>query len=198
MHLPRSLSGLMALASLALLSISAQPAQSATVRQMNLEEMVGRAGMIFRGTIVDVRPGTVQIGGGELPTVIYTVRVDEPFKGTFDEAKGVAVAEIQMVGELKPLVAGNVRRLSILPELPSFQIGHDYLILTTPPSSYGLSTTVGLGQGAFQLTGKSGSEVAANEFNNVGLWNGMNVSVQGGGAVPYADLAAQIRQLLGQ
>lgn len=198
MHVPRSLTGLMALASLALLSVSVQPAQSATVRQMNLEQLVGNAYTIFRGTIVDVRPGTVQIGGGELPTVIYTVRVDEPFKGSFDEAKGVAVAEIQMVGELKSLVAGDVRRLSILPELPQFQIGRDYLILTTQPSSYGLSTTVGLGQGAFQLTGKSGSEVAANEFNNVGLWNGMNVSVQGGGAVPYADLATQIRQILGQ
>jgi hypothetical protein len=196
MHLYRSLSVRLALAAVAVLS--ALPVGAATVQQMNLAEMVGNADKIYRGTILDVRPGSVEIGGGQLPTVIYTIRVDEPFKGTFDEAKGVAVTEVQMVGELKPLVVGDVRRLSILPELPKFQIGHDYLILTTPPSPIGLSTTVGLGQGAFQLTGKAGAEVATNEFNNVGLYRGMDVSVQGGGAVTYADLADQIRTLLGQ
>ena len=196
MPLYRSLSVRLAPAAMAVLS--ALPAGAATVQQMNLAELVGNADKIIRGTIIDMRPSSVEIGGGQLPTVIYTIRVDEAFKGTFDEAKGVAVTEVQMVGELKPLVVDNVRRLSILPELPKFQIGHDYLILTTPPSPFGLSTTVGLGQGAFQLTGKAGAEVATNEFNNIGLFRGMNVSVQGGGAVAYADLAAQIRTLLGQ
>ena len=78
-----------------------------------------------------------------------------------------------MVGKLKPPDCRHPRASSIC---PSSSVGHDYLLLTTPPSPIGLSTTIGLGQGSFQITGKAGQEMATNEDNNLGLLDiGMNV-----------------------
>lgn len=200
MSRPTFRSGALALIALAALWT---PARAATVQQMNLEDMVGRAGAIFRGTVLDVREGTLQAGGGEIPTVTYRLRVDEAFKGTFQEVKGERIAEVRMIGTLKPAEAsGAVRQLPVLPELPRLQVGSDYLLLTTPPSVIGLSTTVGLGQGAFQLTGKPGQELALNGNANLGLFSGMNgasrtaVAAPESGPLPYSVLADTIRAIV--
>jgi hypothetical protein len=75
--------------------------------------------------------------------------------------------------------------LSALPELPELGVGEDYVLFTTKPSAVGLSTTVGLGQGAFKLfVSEDGEELAANELNNAGLFNG---------PVTYTQLASAIR-----
>ena len=180
------------------------PLSATTVLQMNLEQMVDRADKIFRGTVMDVREGTLQVGGGELPVVTYRIRVDESFRGTFQEVKGMQVAEIKMLGKLKPQAASPVRAGSIIPELPRLQVGQDYLLLTTAPSTVGLSTTIGLGQGRFELRGKPGQEVAVNDNKNLGLFRGMESAAaaksaaQSEGPVPYAALATIIRDIVSQ
>jgi hypothetical protein len=175
------------------------PLSAATVLQMDLGQMVGRADRIFRGTVLDVREGTVQAGGGELPVVIYRLRVEESFKGTFEEVKGLSIAEIKMVGKLKAVDTSTARFLSALPELPKLRVGQAYLLLTTAPSAVGLSTTVGLGQGAFTVIGKPGQELAVNGNNNLGL--GLETTgfapPPSVGPVPYSTLAEQIRGHLG-
>jgi hypothetical protein len=65
-------------------------------------------------------------------------------------------------------------------------------LFATPPSSIGLSTTVGLGQGAFKVFAANGGMAAVNEFNNAGL--GLN----GDGPIAYSVLSAKINALLGQ
>lgn len=177
------------------------PLAAATVIQMNLAEMVDRADRIFRGTVLDVREGTVSVGGGELPTVTYRIRVDESFKGTYQEVKGVRIAELKMVGKLKSSATSPVRRFSVLSDLPKLDVGRDYLLLTTPRSAIGLSTMVGLGQGRFELQGKAGQEVAVNDNKNLGLFRGMGTGFaastnQPEGPVPYQDLAGLIRGLV--
>jgi hypothetical protein len=179
------------------------PLSAATVIQMNLAEMVGRAGLIFRGTVLDAREGTVQVGGGTLPVVTYRVRVDDELKGTFDEVKGVPVAEIKMLGKLKPATSGSLRSLGPVADLPRLEVGQEYLLLTTPRSAVGLSTIVGLGQGRFVLQGKRGQEVALNDNHNRGLFRGMDTGPSGvgstpEGAVPYAVLADLIRDIVGE
>lgn len=179
------------------------PLSAATVIQMNLEEMVGRADLIFRGTVLDARESTLQVGGGTLPVVTYRIRVDDEFKGTFGEVKGVPVAEIKMLGKLKPASSGSVRSPGPLADLPRLVVGQEYLLLTTPPSAVGLSTTVGLGQGRFVLQGKRGQEVALNDNHNSGLFRGMDTGPSGvastpEGAVPYAVLADLIRDIVGE
>jgi hypothetical protein len=182
------------------------PLSAATVIQMNLGDMVDRADKIFRGTVLEVREGTVQAGGGELPIVTYRIRVDEAFKGTFEEVKGLQIAEITMLGKLKVTNTSPVRRSADILDLPRLDVGQDYLLLTTASSAIGLSTTVGLGQGRFEVQGKPGQETVVNDNENLGLFNGMDAtgfgagvdSLPEGGPLPYNSVAAVIRNLVGQ
>lgn len=167
-----------------------QPADATTVLRLNLEQMVSRAGNIFRATVLDVRGGTIDVGGGKLPTTTFTLRVDESFKGSFD--KEGATVEITVVGSIKrePVMIGSHQRFSVLPEVPRLDIGSDYLLMTTTPSPAGLSTTVGLGQGAFSIFVSNRQELAVNAVGNA--------NIDQPGAIAYSQLAADIRALLGQ
>ncbi|HYG64449.1 MAG TPA: hypothetical protein VEL74_17860 [Thermoanaerobaculia bacterium] len=188
-----------------LLTASTLPLAAVTVRQMNLEEMVDNADKIFRGTVLDVRETTVNAGGGELPVVVYRLRVDESFKGSYQTVKGIQVAEVRMLGKLKTATStgSKVRFQGFIPELPNLQVGHDYLLLTTASSAIGLSTTVGLGQGRFELSGKAGQEVAINGNNNRGLFGdplaegSSRAAAPPEGPLPYTFLANTIRGLVG-
>ena len=182
------------LAAAAFLILTAQ-VHATIMLQMNLEEMTERAGTIFRGTVISVQQGTIEAGGAELPTVTYRFKVEELFKGQASEVKGdKAVMEVRMIGSLKSdqvSVDGKVK-FSVFRDVPRLNKGGDYLLFTTPESSIGLSTTVGLGQGAFKVSPIEGELQAVNEFNNSGL--GLN----GAGPVKYVDMSARIHALLGQ
>lgn len=162
--------------------------------KMDLGELVQRSDMIFRGTVIDVEQSSVEAGGGELPMVVYRLHVEEMLKGEADVVKGdEAYVEIRMVGSIKDEVPqGDLQRFSMFRDVPRLRMGSDYLLLTTPESSIGLSTTVGLGQGAFSVFSRDKTDYAVNQFDNAGL------GIDGGGAVPYADLVAAIKGLMGQ
>lgn len=201
MHPRRPCAALWVVVALAVLVIG--PAYAATVRQMNLEQMAGNAGQIFRGTVLDAREGTVRAGGGNLPTVTYILRVEEAFKGTFEVVKGQKIARIQMIGKLKTAKSGARHSVSPLPELPKLELGHDYLLLTTTPSAIGLSTTVGLAQGAFSVSGKPGQETAVNGADNLGLFaqsrlKTLAAAPAASGPIPYTTLANALRGIVGQ
>ncbi len=169
--------------------------QATMILQLNLEEMTDRAGKIFRGTVVGIEMGTIEAGGGELPTVTYRFKVDELYKGEPTLVKGDdAMIEIRMVGTLKPERADENGRIkfSVFRDIPTFKEGGDYLLFTSSESAIGLCTTIGLGQGAFKVFQGDGEMQAVNEFNNAGL--GLN----GPGPVRYATLSAKINELLGQ
>jgi hypothetical protein len=163
---------------------------SVAMLHFSLEEMVQRADMVFRGTVIDLSPGTVVGGGGELPAVTYWFRVDQAFKGSFQDKGDVQFVEVQMLGDLKGEVSsGDVQRLTALPSPPQLRVGSDYLLLLTPTSAIGLSAPVGLGQGSFEILMLDKQEWAVNEYHNAGLFDG---------PVPYDALAGQIEQLVGQ
>ena len=181
----------------ALGSLAENVSASMAVRHMNLQQMCGAAARIFRGTVLGVKDGAVTVGGARIATVVYSVRVDEAFKGSFETFKGETIATLQMIRPAKAPQLGPVRRLSGFDDLPHFERGHDYLILATAQSVAGLSTPVGLGQGAFKVGGKVGQEIAVNGNNNVGLYVGMNVA-PARGPVAYSALRSQIRNLVGR
>ena len=161
---------------------------NASLLHFSLEEMVDRADKVFRGTVVDVSTGTVAVGGGELPIVIYKLRVEEAFKGSFQSKGDVQYVELRMAGNLKEAPEqGDLYKFSVLPDPPNLQMGRDYLLLTTAPSAIGLSTTVGLGQGSFGVYSFDKQEWAKNEFDNAGLYDG---------AVLYEELTGDIEQLV--
>lgn len=176
--------------SLALVALAAWPAAGTTVLKMDLDGLVTNADRIFRGTVIAVEPGTLALGGGEMPTVTFRIAVEETFKGEF-EGKEAEVVEMTVVGNLKQDgPSGGLVRFANLPEPPALVRGGDYLIFATQPSEAGLSTAVGLGQGAFKIyLGAGRQELAVNELGNLGLFDG---------PVAYSTLADEIRQRVGE
>jgi hypothetical protein len=181
-------------ATVALICALAIAADASNVVHMTLRDLVARADRIVRGTVLDANEGTVFAGGGNLPVVTYRIRVDEALKGAVDGE----VIEVRLLTPTKAFAAGPHRRASVLRDLPRFSVGRDYLFVLTQPSRIGLSTTVGLGQGLFQLRGRTGQEEAINEANNLGLFAGLADAPQTPGPVSYAALTKQIRALMGR
>jgi hypothetical protein len=170
-------------------------AEASNVVHMTLRDLVARGDRIVRGTVLAADEGTVAAGGGNLPIVNYRIRVDEALKGSVASGD---VIEVSLLAPSKQISAGPDRRASLLRELPRFAVGRDYLFVLTRPSRIGLSTTVGLGQGLFELRGRPGQEQAVNEANNLGLFSGMSGGPATPGPVNYASLAKQIRALVGR
>ncbi|MGH8638377.1 MAG: hypothetical protein ACREUZ_14675 [Burkholderiales bacterium] len=170
-------------------------AASMIVRHLSLQQMCHAAGRIFRGTVLGVSDGMVVAGGGQLSTIVYRVRVDEQFKGSFEIIKGQRIATLQML-QARKRQPGLFRNFAMLDGLPTLREGHDYLILATTPSAAGLSTTVGLEQGVFKVAGKAGRETAVNGNDNVGLDAGANAAARG--PMPYASLRSSIHRFLGR
>lgn len=152
----------------------------------NLQDLCYRSAQILRGTVVDVTQEYVAVGGGQLPVLHYKMRVTEAFKGQFPTEKGVPVAEFNMVGTLKNLKDGAPS----IPGLPMLQKGGDYLLMIAPAGPVGITSTMGLRQGCFEVAGKAGQETVLNGYNNLGLFSGMQISTtQTRGPVAYSTVA---------
>ena len=152
----------------------ASPGETTTIKRMDLAEMAQKAGFIFRGTVVEVDKGSITTSGHKIPIITYQIRVAEQLKGRFPAASGGATM----------LTIRSVNMKVI--ELPQLIVGQEYLLLTTTPSSIGLSTVVGLGQGVFRLYGDGNTQLAVNGLSNQGLAPGVR------GPVPYDDLVERI------
>ena len=187
-----------ALGALAVL-VAIAPLSATILKQMNLADLAGNANRIFSGTVIEIGKGDLAVGGGKVATVTYRVIVDNSFRGDFVEKEGIRVAEFTMVTNPGPRRSGNQVSFSVLPTLPDIQMGQRYLFFTTAPSSVGLSTTVGLGQGCVRITGDPGEEITTNEFDNLGLFRGMSApGMPERGPIAYSRLVQQIDALLGR
>jgi hypothetical protein len=187
---------LTALVSIAFAVCGLQSASATTVIAVNLDELTSHADRIFCGTVIDVRAGTVEAGGGTLPITIYRLRVNETFKGQYlQAAKGGPVVEIRTIGSPKPVrINDHLELLSFFADVPRLELGEEYLLFTTTPSSVGLSTTVGLGQGCFRVQRRQGKEaLVVNGFNNDGLFRGMRNVKQSKGPMALSELSQRIR-----
>lgn len=173
--------------------LGASTLHAAIVAQMNLEEMVARADQVFTGEVLGVSEGRVAAGGGEVPTVTYRLKVIEAFKGEFDNSKGESIAEVTMVGTLKQILSGR----HPITDFPILVQGGEYLLLVAPAGPTGLTTTMGLGQGAFAVTNAGNVKQALNGASNVGLFDGMDTQMQGGVPADYNELTREIRGLVG-
>ena len=189
----------------AMLAAVTVPAGAGMILKMNLSQLTDRADAIFRGHVLSAEPGKISIGGGSLPTVTYRLRVDEAFKGKFDAKENAAPeVEITMLGTHKAAIrnSGPTRLFSSLPEVPKLRVGEDYVLFATAPGKSGLRAPVGLGQGSFRIfLGANKTELAANEINNLGLFDGgssVQRSAASQGPVTYTRLAAAVAAELGK
>jgi hypothetical protein len=193
----------------ALAAMLAPLLHASTVLQLNLAELVNRADRIYRGKVLSVTEGVIDVAGGRLPVVTYRVAVDDLLRGNVAVVKGLRIAELRMLGKPRPIRRGNLQFVSSLPDLPELTVGEEYLLFATRPSAIGLSTTVGLGQGFFSIRRENSQVVAVNGANNHGLFRGMAAppaaaatpqapaaAVTGTGPVAYDELARMIRGLL--
>jgi hypothetical protein len=176
---------------------------AASVEHLTLTEIVDRADRIVRGTVIAADEGRIAAGGGLLPVVVYRIQVAEVVKGSINGN----VLEIRLLSPGKGATARS-REASLFRDLPEFRVGQEYLLALTRPSAIGLSTTVGLGQGAFELRGAAGREEAVNQWNNLGLLTD-SLAVAGApaarpaaraarpdGPLPYTRLLNEIRARL--
>ena len=172
--------------------VSAPRVEATTVKHVDLGHMAASAARVFRGTVTDVRPGTVKVGGGELATTVYRIRVTETFKGEFATFKDITYADVEMIGGIKAEPASNgVRHFSAFRDMPRLERGRDYLLFLTAESSVALSSPVGLAHGCFDIDTSIPSQPTANRMNNAGLQAGIEK-----GPLPYAELAARVRAIL--
>lgn len=166
------------------------------VLHQNLAEMVAEADRIYRGTVTSIEAGDVDINGTLVPATTYRIRITDHFKGAVDQEKDdLRIAELRVVGTMKKFLRteGDFAQLPVLPELPRLEVGEEYLLFTNSPNAYGLSNTIGLGQGYFSITFAGSAEVCANQLDNLGLFNNMGTGMPSKGAVAYAELASIIR-----
>ena len=171
---------------------SSPPADATTVKHFDLGNMTSSAARVFRGTVTDVRAGTVKVGGGELATTIYRIRVTEALKGDFATFKGITYADVEMIGSIKGDTEKNgVRHFAAFRDMPQLVKGQEYLLFLTAESSIALSSPVGLEQGLFEINTSVPSEPTANRLNNAGL-----MADVARGPLPYADLAARVRTII--
>lgn len=178
---------------LALCAVIPTVALATTVVQMNLDKMCDSSARIYRGEVLDVSESTKELGGGQIPVVTYTIRVDEAYKGDFEVVKDERVAELTMVGSIKLQRAGK----PVIPGFPVLSIGKNYLIFEAPPGPSGLTATMGLGQGAFELNGDGAEMMALNGVNNVGLFKGMEVDAPQAGPIEFALLQECLHHEIG-
>lgn len=175
-------------------SFAAVPqADATTVKHFDLGDMTSSAARVFRGTVTDVRAGKIEVGGGQLATTIYRIRVTETFKGEFATFKGVTYADVEMIGSIKAESPANVRHFSVFRDMPRLERGRDYLLFLTAESKIALSSPVGLAQGCFDIDTSVPSQPTANRVNNAGL-----VAEVAKGPLPYAELAARVRTIIAE
>jgi hypothetical protein len=179
--------------------LAAAPARAAVLKPMNLEELTRKADRIFSGTVVSVERGRVAVGGGTLPTVTYRIAVDRAMAGV-PEKGASQVVEVRMIGDPDEVRRDRLVRLRKAPPRPDIEAGQRYLLFVTAPGPIGLSTTVGLGQGCFRVGGAAGDEDAVNEFDNAGLFRGMNAPAgrTARGPIKFAAIAERVRALRGR
>jgi len=180
--LPRLRRWLALLALGLVLGATETPAPATSVRKMDLAQLSKNADKIFRGKVVAVREGSLNAGGGVIPTLTYRIEVSDAVAG-----QPAQVAEFTAVGAHKKPAGAVQARFPI--QMPELKVGKEYLLFVTRPSRVGLSTVVGLGQGAFEIRNQDGKDMAVNEANNMGLGD------IGPGPAEYRVLAAKIRSL---
>jgi hypothetical protein len=178
-----------------LIVASAPPrVEATTVKHVDLPRLASSAARVFRGTVTDVRPGVVRVGGGELATTIYRIRVTETFKGEFATFKDVTYADVEFFGGIKQKSERNgLQHFSAFRDMPVLERGRDYLLFLTAESSIALSSPVGLAQGLFEIDTSLPSEPTENRMRNAGLAADIEK-----GPIPYSQLAERVRRIIAE
>lgn len=137
-----------------------------TVR-MNIERMITDAAIIIRGTVMHVESRIDQ--HTNILSTFVTIAVKEDFYGA-----GQSSITLKMIG-------GKTERSTLkFSEMPVFKTGEEIFSLFYPPSKYGFTSPVGMGQGKFSVLFDQQSKkyFVRNALNNARLFEGVNNSAR--------------------
>ncbi len=167
----------------------------------NLEQMVAKADRAFVGTVTGRTEDYIYAAGGSIPVTVYTFAVDEVLKGSVPQA-----LTIKQVGH-------RSNPSSLFGEgVPEYKSGSVMMLFLHADSKYGLTSPVGLAQGAFLVKTHGPIRVSvSNGLGNRGLLDRsarIDALLQAasptvphplttaGDALPYAELRNLINKLL--
>jgi len=146
-------------------------AQATRVKFVSLEELVRGSDRIFSGTCIAVQDTTVP--DTRVPVTQYTFKVTERLKGNLEDT--VVVSQI---GVRTPRTQGDRAVVFRIPGMPVYQIGEEVTLFLVSESPLGLSSPVGLSQGAFTVFQSQGKRVLKNGLNNAGLLRNLSPEMQ--------------------
>jgi hypothetical protein len=146
------------------------PAQATRIQLVNLEKMVTKADRIFIGVCSTVEDST--LSGTDMPVTSYTFSVTEPIKGEMDDT-----LTIRQLGVREPRVQGDKALVFRVPGMPVYQAGQEVVLFLISDSSLGLTSPVGLSQGAFTVDKRDGQKLLQNGIQNLGLFKDLSADV---------------------
>lgn len=132
-------------------------------RQVNLAYLTQRADVIVQGRVAKVTHAPLP-GYPNIPTVEVTLEVENMVRGPQDRSYKFREIFLGLRGR-----EGK----------KGYQIGQRLLLFLPSPSSYGLSSPVGIEQGRFHIAYNSeGQEIVTNEMDNAGLFRDVSNSAK--------------------
>ncbi|MBT9501452.1 MAG: hypothetical protein IV092_09415 [Burkholderiaceae bacterium] len=158
--------------SLAILAVSAVLAPQAQATQLvpqNLTQLIAKSDLIVTGQVTAVKDG---IGKGGVPYTEVTLKLSGSAKQALPANSSYSFRQYGLL-KARKLDDGRYLLPAKIEGLPTWQVGeHVMSFMNRPAATTGLVTPVGLAQGKLTINGSK----AANSFNNVGLFDNVQVS----------------------
>ncbi len=128
----------------------------------NLSQMANLADRVFVGLCIEAVEVTAPIGNATMPYTRYTFQVAEGIKGSLGQT--VTIKQL-----------GRMQGLGSIVGMPAYREGVKYMLFMLPESEIGLSSPVGLLQGAFEVfeDKATGQMHISNSIGNRGLFKDM-------------------------
>ncbi len=145
--------------------------QATTLVHRNLASLVASADRIFVGRCVSVQEGELKFPSGSILYTEYTFQVLDRIKGNV-----VGEVKVRQLGLTKPRQINETTALvDRVVGMPVYRENGEYLLFLNKDSRLGLTTPVGLFQGAFSIArDENGRDFAVNGNFNRGLFKGMS------------------------
>lgn len=155
---------------LALLA-GASSVQATQLPTQNLSQMIAKADLIVSGEVVAVKDG---IHDG-VPYTEVTLKVAGSVKQDLAPKSSYTFRQFGLL-KARKMADGRYLLPAKIEGMPTWAVGERVMtFMNKPTAKSGLSTPVGLAQGKFSINGSK----ATNSFNNVGLFEGVQVVTRG-------------------